>query len=103
MAALSGATVIPEAGVRSRSMTTVLHAHGLGRSVGAVPGPLTSAASTGPNELIKQGFAALVTQPSDVTAMLDAEEMPNRAMRRSEVGHEFGYRRPALGAGGRSM
>lgn len=61
MAALSGATVIPEAGVRSGSMTTVRTARDLGRGLGAVPGPVTSAASTGPNELIKQGFASLIT------------------------------------------
>lgn len=42
MAALSGATVIPEAGVRSGSMSTVLAARDIGRGVGAVPGPVTS-------------------------------------------------------------
>jgi DNA processing protein len=67
-------------------MTTVLHAHGLGRGVGAVPGPVTSAASTGPKELIKQGLATLVTQPSDVVAMLDADETPDRLVRHPEFG-----------------
>jgi DNA processing protein len=74
MAALSGATVIPEAGVRSGSMTTVLHARSLGRGVGAVLGPVTSAASAGPNEVIRQGLASLVTQSSDVIALLDTDE-----------------------------
>lgn len=41
MAALAGATVIPEAGVRSGSITTILAARSLGRGVGAVPGPIT--------------------------------------------------------------
>ena len=73
MAALSGAVVIPEAGPRSGSMRTVHNAHSLGRRVGAVPGPVTSVVSTGPNELIKQGLAAVVTQASDVIALLDAD------------------------------
>jgi len=58
--------VIPEAGMRSGSMATALAAHALGRGVGAVLGPVTSAISTGPNELIKQGFASVITQGSDV-------------------------------------
>ena len=71
MAALAGGVVIPEAGVRSGSLTTVLNALGLGRGVGAVPVPVTSAVSNGPNELIKQGAASVVTQASDVIALLD--------------------------------
>ena len=72
MAALSGGVVVPEAGVRSGSLTAVFTAHRFGRGIGAVPGPVTSAASNGPNELIKQGIASLVTQPDDVTDLLDA-------------------------------
>lgn len=74
MAALSGATLIPEAGPRSRSMLTATFALGLGRDIGAVPGPVTSIGSIGPNELIKHGFASVVTQPSDVIALLDADD-----------------------------
>lgn len=44
-AALSGATVIVEAGAHSGSMRTAQEAQDLGRIVGAVPGPVTSAAS----------------------------------------------------------
>lgn len=103
MAALSGATVVPEAGVRSGSMATVLTARELGRGVGAVPGPVTSAASAGPNELIKQRFASLITQPSDVIALLDADDPPKRGVTRAELGQEFGHRRPEPGAPGRSL
>ena len=103
MAALSGATVIPEAGVRSGSMATVLTARELGRGVGAVPGPVSSAASTGPNELIKQRFASLITQPSDMIALLDADDPPKRGVTRAELGQEFGHRRPEPGAPGRSL
>lgn len=79
LAALSGATVIPEAGIRSGSRITVHYARSLGRNVGAVPGPVTSAASAGPNELIKQGQASLITQADDVIALLDSN---------STVGHQ---------------
>ena len=103
LAALSGATVIPEAGPRSGSMTTVIAARELGRGVGAVPGPVTSAASAGPNELIKQGFASLVTQRSDVIDLLDADRTPDRTVTRPEVGREFGHRRPSPGTPGRSL
>lgn len=103
IAALSGATVVPEAGVRSGSMSTVLTARELGRGVGAVPGPVTSAASAGPNELIKQRFAALVTQPSDVIALLDADDPPQRGVTGAELRQEFGHRRPEPGAPGRSI
>lgn len=103
LAALSGATVVPEAGPRSGSMTTVIAARELGRGVGAVPGPVTSVASAGPNELIKQGFASLVTQPSDVIDLLDADRTPDRTVTRPEVGREFGHRHPSPGTPGRSL
>lgn len=103
MAALSGATVVPEAGVRSGSMTTVLTARELSRGVGAVPGPVTSAASSGPNELIKQRFASVVTQPSDMIALLDADDASKRGMTRPELGHDLGHRGPEAGAPGRSI
>ncbi|HCX85858.1 MAG TPA: DNA processing protein DprA [Micrococcales bacterium] len=103
LAALSGATVIPEAGPRSGSMTTVIAGRDLGRGVGAVPGPVTSVASAGPNELIKQGLASLVTQPSDVIALLDADPNPRRAVTRPEAGREFGHQHSSRGTPGRSL
>lgn len=103
LAALSGATVIPEASPRSGSMTTVIAAHELGRGVGAVPGPVTSAASAGPNELIKQGFASLVTDTGNVIDLLDADQNSGRAVTRPEVRREFGHRRPSPGTPARSL
>ena len=73
MAALSGATVIPEASVRSGSRVTVLEARGLVRGIGAVPGPITSIASSGPNQLIRQGVASLIIESGDVLALLDKD------------------------------
>lgn len=102
LAALSGATVIPEAGPRSGSMTTVIAAHELGRGVGAVPGPVTSATSSGPNQLIRQGFAQLITEPSELLVLLDADEVPSRAATGPGVRQQFD-RRPQRGQPGRSL
>ncbi|WP_197536644.1 DNA-processing protein DprA [Microlunatus phosphovorus] len=101
MAALSGGVVIPEAGVRSGSLATVRAAHDLGRSIGAVPGPVTSAVSNGPNQLIKQGVASVVSQASDVIALLDADERADRSVTRSVIGRDFRHATP--GGSGLSM
>ena len=67
MAALSAATVVVEAGVRSGSMTVARRARELGRTVGAVPGPVTSATSPGPHQLLRDG-ASLVAEASDLVS-----------------------------------
>ena len=73
LAALSGATIIVEAGSRSGSLHTVTEAAQLGRFVGAVPGPITSAASTGTNLLLQSGHARVITNGSDIVHMLEGE------------------------------
>ena len=65
MAALSATTVVVEAGARSGSMAVARRAHELGRTVGAVPGPVTSATSAGPHQLLRDG-ASLVAEASDL-------------------------------------
>lgn len=70
-AALSGATVIVEAGVRSGTMRTAQEAQDLGRIVGAVPGPVTSAASYGTNLLLQEDKARVVTSANDVAKLLE--------------------------------
>lgn len=72
MGALSGATVIVEAGYRSGSLNVAARAAELGRRVGAVPGPVTSATSAGTHRLLREGIASLVTDSTDVKALLDA-------------------------------
>jgi DNA processing protein len=72
LAALSGATVVVEAGHRSGSLNVAGQAHSLGRPVGAVPGPVTSPASAGCHRLIQEGIASLVTDAQDVTDLLDS-------------------------------
>jgi DNA processing protein len=65
MAALAGMTVVVEAAARSGSLITADLAADLGRDLGAVPGPITSRASAGPNGLLAGG-ACLVRGAQDV-------------------------------------
>ncbi len=74
MAALAGMTVVVEAAVRSGSLITTDLAADLGRDLGAVPGPVTSRASAGPNGLLAGG-ACVVRDAQDV---LDAMLGPGR-------------------------
>lgn len=76
LAALSAATIVPEAGARSGALVTTEHALRLGRGVGAVPGPVTSAASTGPHMLIQDRHATLVTSALDAQALMDRPGSP---------------------------
>lgn len=69
VAALSGATVVVEAGLRSGAANTASWAKGLGRTVGAVPGPVTSAASAGCHALLRDD-AVLVTRADDIVEMV---------------------------------
>jgi DNA processing protein len=69
VAALSGATVVVEAGVRSGAANTAAWARALGRTVCAVPGPVTSAASSGCHALIRAG-AELVTRADEVIEII---------------------------------
>ena len=55
VAALSGATVVVEAGARSGAASTAAWARTLGRPVCAVPGPVTSSASVGCHALLRDG------------------------------------------------
>lgn len=74
MAALSGMTVVVEAATRSGSLITMDLAADLGRDLGAVPGPVTSRASAGPNALLAGG-ACVIRDAQDV---LDAMLGPGR-------------------------
>lgn len=65
MAALAGMTVVVEGAARSGSLITADLAADLGRDLGAVPGPVTSRASAGPNNLLAGG-ACLVRDAQDV-------------------------------------
>jgi DNA processing protein len=66
IAAAGRATVVVEAAWRSGALSTAGHAAGLLRPVGAVPGPVTSAASAGCHRLLRDGCAVCVTDASEV-------------------------------------
>ena len=79
IAALAGATVVVEAGWRSGSLNTAGHAAALSRPLGAVPGPITSAASAGALRLIREYGAECITGADDVCEMLGLSAHANGA------------------------
>lgn len=85
IAALTGATVVVEAGRRSGTLNTAGHAAALGRPLGAVPGPVTSASSAGCHRLLREYDATCVTGVVDALELLGLadplageEEAPHR-------------------------
>lgn len=73
IASLAQAVVVVEAGWRSGSLNTAGHAVALGRALGAVPGPVTSAASAGCHRLLREFGAECVTSAADVRGLLSLE------------------------------
>lgn len=69
VAALSGATVVVEAGIRSGTASTAAWARALGRVVCAVPGPVTSSTSVGCHALLRTG-AELITRADEVVEIV---------------------------------
>ena len=80
LAAASAATVVIEAGVRSGSLNTANHALAIGRPVGAVPGPVTSAASAGCHRLLRDENAICVTSAEDVVELAGGDRGDEIAM-----------------------
>ncbi|MCD2497154.1 DNA-processing protein DprA [Microbacterium nymphoidis] len=70
IAAMTDATLVVEAGWRSGSLNTAGHAAALGRPLGAVPGPVTSAASSGCHRLLREYDAVCITGADDVVELL---------------------------------
>ena len=75
IAALSTLTIVVEAATRSGSLITADLATDLGRTVAAVPGPVTSRTSAGANELLHAG-AAVIRDPRDVLDLLFGADAP---------------------------
>jgi DNA processing protein len=69
IAALTRATVVVEAALRSGTSITAREAGDLGRQVAAVPGPVTSPTSAGCHELLRLG-AVCVTCAGDVVELV---------------------------------
>lgn len=75
LAGLARMTVVVEAAERSGSINTARHGAELGRTIGAVPGPVNSRTSAGTNGLLA-GSAVLVRDAQDVLDALAAEPTP---------------------------
>jgi DNA processing protein len=75
IASLSRGTVVVEAGSRSGTTSTANFVNRLNRPLFAVPGAVTSPASTGCHQLINEGKAILATQWQDVAAMLGDHQL----------------------------
>lgn len=72
IAAAARATVVVEAAWRSGALNTAATAARLFRPVGAVPGPVTSAASAGCHRLLREGLAVCVTGADEVHELAGA-------------------------------
>ncbi|GMA31805.1 DNA-processing protein DprA [Litorihabitans aurantiacus] len=89
IAALAQVCVVVEAGWRSGTLSTAMHAARLLRPVAAVPGPVTSAASAGCHRLIREGVAVCVSDAAQVRELLPgggetlAAEPDDAAVRRA--------------------
>ena len=66
VAGLAEGTVVVEGAFRSGALTTAQWTGALHRPVMGVPGPVTSAASAGVNQLVRLGQASLVTNAQEV-------------------------------------
>lgn len=105
VAALSNATVVVEAGLRSGAANTAAWARALGRVVCAVPGPVTSSASAGCHVLIRHG-AELVTRTEEIVEIIgragefaDEPERPSSPLDAlTDVGKRAYEALPARGA-----
>lgn len=84
IAALGQATVVVEAGWRSGSLNTAGHAAALGRPLGAVPGPVTSAASAGCHRLLREYDARCVTCAAEVRELWGDDVQEAWASRRHD-------------------
>ena len=73
IAAVSKATIVIEAGARSGSLNTAAHAASMGRPLGAVPGPVTSAASAGCHRLLREFDAVCVTSADEVAELVGGD------------------------------
>jgi len=83
--------VVVEAGWRSGSLNTAAHAASLGRALGAVPGPVTSAASAGCHRILREFGGVCVTSSADVLEMIGThmQEPQNPTDRTDETTRVF--------------
>ncbi len=82
---MSVATVIVECDLKSGTLITAKHALEQNRNVYAVPGPIYSDTSKGPNNLIKMG-ARLITDANDILEDLNLKTLPEQKQVQSQFG-----------------
>lgn len=70
-------TIVIECSLKSGSLITAQYALEQNRQLYAVPGPIYSDQSKGPNNLVKMG-AKLITEPNDVLADLNLQTLPQQ-------------------------
>ncbi|MGB3413313.1 MAG: DNA-processing protein DprA [Microbacteriaceae bacterium] len=113
IAALSSATIVIEAGFRSGSLNTAGHAQQLGRALGAVPGPITSASSAGCHRLFREYGAECIVSVETAAELLGASvpgrEQQDELLSRDElrvldglsstIGHGLGELAALIGMG----
>ncbi len=82
---MSVATVVIECDLKSGSLITAQYALEQGRALYAVPGPIYSTQSLGPNNLIKMG-AKPMTSANDVLEDLNLQALPEQQTAQSQFG-----------------
>lgn len=92
IAAMSGATVVVEAGWRSGSLNTAHHALEIDRPVGVIPGPITSASSAGCHRLLRETPAELVTTAQEIIQLAGGVSTVAVEYEPSEATHPFAPR-----------
>ncbi|MGD0926749.1 MAG: DNA-processing protein DprA [Streptosporangiaceae bacterium] len=85
IAALSRGTVLVEAALRSGALNTARHARDLNRPLMAVPGPVTSMASAGCHQVIRDWGGVCVTDVHDILACLSFSPGDMAALSRGPV------------------
>jgi len=84
ISALTRATVVVEAAERSGTMATAQAAVAMNRPLLAVPGPVTSPASTGCHRMVRDGEAVLAASIDDVLGLLDLGRDAGAPAKRSD-------------------
>jgi len=81
---IADAVIITEATERSGTVSTVAHALSQNKEVFAVPGPITSLLSAGPNRFLQQG-AHLVTRTHDIIEVIAPQLLTKQKGRQAQL------------------
>src|SRR5690625_4350945 len=84
IAALSSTSIVIEARYRSGALSTANHAHDLGRTVRAVPGPINVPSPAGCHRLLKETPALLIDDPGDLENLYGLSSSTSNASRTAE-------------------